>query len=287
MPLDRSVLTFEQAEGLEPLPSQLALKQLSDELRAHLWQFIWNGLERDRHNSDYGSDTIEGIWRRILEHMHVFKFHRMIDEFDPHYDKRISEIKSIIQYGTYSDVFGWLQAVMRIHPQSAQFGRVVDSILTNCRSAYRVVDGRTIVPLATAEEREAVEKALQALRPSNLQGAFSHLRTAAIELSEGFYADSVRNSIHTVEAVARVITRKDKLSDALAELEKHAEMHQAMKRGFTALYGWTSDEAGIRHPLLEEGDAKVTEADAVFMLGACASFATLLVAKGRAAGMLA
>jgi hypothetical protein len=40
------------------------------------------------------------------------------------------------------------------------------------------------------------------------------------------------------------------------------------------LYGFASDEHGVRHPLLDKGDASVTEEDAMFMLGTCASLVT-------------
>jgi hypothetical protein len=35
---DRKQSTFEQAEGADPLPNQLKLKQISPELRAALWR---------------------------------------------------------------------------------------------------------------------------------------------------------------------------------------------------------------------------------------------------------
>ncbi len=38
--LDRRALTFEQAEGLAPLPSQLKRDELSKELRAKLWAYL-------------------------------------------------------------------------------------------------------------------------------------------------------------------------------------------------------------------------------------------------------
>ena len=49
--------------------------------------------------------------------------------------------------------------------------------------------------------------------------------------------------------------------------------------------GYTSDEDGIRHALLEEQE-KVDIADAVFMFGACTSFTAYLVNKARTAGLL-
>jgi hypothetical protein len=59
-----------------------------------------------------------------------------------------------------------------------------------------------------------------------------------------------------------------------------------MKRGFLSLHGYTSDENGIRHALLEEGAAKVAETDALFMIGACAAFVSYLINKARSAGIL-
>jgi hypothetical protein len=54
-----------------------------------------------------------------------------------------------------------------------------------------------------------------------------------------------------------------------------------MKRGFTNLYGYTSDEKGIRHPLIDDADAKADETDALFMMGACAAFVSYLINKAR------
>jgi hypothetical protein len=41
---DRKRLTFEQAEGAEPLSSQLKLKEVSPELRARLWAIFYRIL---------------------------------------------------------------------------------------------------------------------------------------------------------------------------------------------------------------------------------------------------
>jgi hypothetical protein len=44
--LDRTKLTFEQAEGLEPLPTQLKPKELPIRLRNSFWFFLHRRLER-------------------------------------------------------------------------------------------------------------------------------------------------------------------------------------------------------------------------------------------------
>jgi hypothetical protein len=76
-------------------------------------------------------------------------------------------------------------------------------------------------------------------------------------------------------------------SKALAKLEAKFGIHGALKKGFTAIYGYTSDAKGIRHPLLEEKEAAVDQMDAMFMLGACAAFVSYLINKGRAAELIA
>jgi hypothetical protein len=86
--------------------------------------------------------------------------------------------------------------------------------------------------------------------------------------------------------VARSLWPSDKLSTALASLEKSAAIHGGLKSGFLAICGYTSDEQGIRHPLIDGPLANVDETDALFMIGACALFVSYLIGKARSAGLL-
>ncbi|MDH3236618.1 MAG: hypothetical protein OEQ29_24125 [Alphaproteobacteria bacterium] len=79
---------------------------------------------------------------------------------------------------------------------------------------------------------------------------------------------------------------KDSLGKALKAIREKIGIHPSLEAGFQKIYGYTSDEGGNRHALLEDR-AKVDQHDAVFMLGACASFVTYLIGKGRAAGLVA
>jgi hypothetical protein len=47
----RKTVTFEQAEGVEPLPRQLRLKELSKELRAKLWFVIHENFDGHAYRS--------------------------------------------------------------------------------------------------------------------------------------------------------------------------------------------------------------------------------------------
>ncbi len=44
---DRKRPTFQQAEGFEPLPAQLLLKEISQELSASLWAIVYTHPSHD------------------------------------------------------------------------------------------------------------------------------------------------------------------------------------------------------------------------------------------------
>ena len=101
------------------------------------------------------------------------------------------------------------------------------------------------------------------------------------------YRNSIKESISAVEAVARLIANDPDLktlSPALRALEEEIDLHPALRVGFDRLYGFTSDEDGIRHAMMEESDLE--SEDARFMLVACSAFVNYLVEKGRKAGLV-
>ena len=73
---------------------------------------------------------------------------------------------------------------------------------------------------------------------------------------------------------------------ALAKLEEKAKIHGALVSGFKSVYGFSSDEQGIRHPLLDKEAPAVNKTDAMFMIGACSAFISYLINKSRCAGLL-
>lgn len=278
-------LTFEQAEGAEALPSQLKLKELSQELRAILWRVVSDSLFASRRFPDHARHAhLDEPWLSILRDMYTFRYHRM--QFANRADVLIAEVKNIFEYGDYVAVFGWLQWVIRQRNCPYNLSRGIDAALHVSRAAYRVLEERTIVPIGSDAELETLKRAFADLAVTEFHGARAHLRNAATELTAGNNPDSIRESIHAVESVVKVLEADGDFSRALAKLESKAAIHGAMKAGFKNLYGFTSDESGIRHPLLEKGTARVDEIDALFMIGACAAFVSYLINKARAAGLL-
>lgn len=127
-----------------------------------------------------------------------------------------------------------------------------------------------------------MQQAIKKIRESGMEGASAHLRDAAKHIKAQEYGDSIADSIHAVESVARVINQNANttLGPALDSLEKaNLLKHPALKDAFKKLYGYTSNEQGIRHALFDKDVPNVGLDEAVFMFGACASFAAYLVNK--------
>jgi hypothetical protein len=275
---DRRKLSFEQAEGAAPLPSQLKLKEISQELRARLWRVIHTRLEEATEYPTMGGDFyLRQPWEGIFRYMHVHRDHRMVDEFRNDASNLTGGVKQIFEKGDYVAIFGWLQYVLRLNTCPSQLAGEIEKELQRGRAAYRVLDRDTIVPIGSDAELKTLKQAFADLTVTEFHGARNHLRKAAEELTAGKYSDSIRESIHAVESVARTLAPDGTLSKALVKLEQSAKIHGGMKAAFNSLYGYTSDEQGIRHAHLNEPSASPDEADALFMIGACAAFVSYLI----------
>jgi len=283
----RKALTFEQAEGLEELPSQLAPRTISADMRVRLWDVVYRSLTATRRSIQYTTRfRIGGPWLGILRNWHLEGLHRFADDFDDSLDLWVRTLRVLFEKGSYHQVLGFLQYVLRQDYPPAGLSAELQSALTASRSAYRVIDDDTIAPFASEAEASTIETALKHLEGTTFKGPRVHLKDAASALSDGDWAASVRESIHAVEAVVRLIGKSNSVDDALKKLANNGHINRNMSAGLVRLYAYTSDEKGIRHPLLEDGDANVDEADALYMLGASASFITYLIGKGRASGLL-
>jgi len=278
-------LTFEQREGVAPLPRQLELGEISNELRAIVWHIFDVHIEA-KSSSMGGASWIDDPWKSILREKWVFRDHRL-EPYSSRYKDRMADLKKVVEYGDYGQFLGLLEWILRRQACPKKFRDHVTWALVKAKSAYRVIDGDTILAISDEAEAETMNKVLGELKAAGLTAPRTHLKRSAEHLTAGLWADAVRESVHAVESVARLLSPGETgLGPALHSLEKAARIHPALKAGFKSIYGYSSDEQGIRHPLVEDHAAQVDETDAIFMLGACASFVSYLIGKGRHAGIL-
>lgn len=88
-----------------------------------------------------------------------------------------------------------------------------------------------------------------------------------------------------IESVAKVISgnTKDSLGGTLDKIKGKLNLHPALERGFKQLYGYTSDDDGIRHALME--DSTCDFEDAKYMLVSSSAFINYLIVKANKAGI--
>lgn len=159
----------------------------------------------------------------------------------------------------------------------------MSDIFKECQLAY-VIDtdsSPTIYPASTPEEGQATIDALGVLKEHGLDGARQHLMQSSSFINKKQWPQSVHESISAVESVARQIAPGTNTSGvALNQVRRDGLLeHRALEQGLGNIYGYTSDEQGVRHSLLDQGQSNVGQDEAVFMLGACASFASYLWRK--------
>jgi hypothetical protein len=277
-------MTFLQAEGLAPLPQQLDLGTISQEFRALVWAVLHSSLATGA-KAEEGLSYHVGVsstWTAILYRWHVMHEHRPADEFDRRFDTQKNLLKNIVWNRSYADVFELLTFIVR-DPECPDWLRDgIEDALTRSRAAYRLV-GNTIFPICSDEEAATLDRAFASLRESEFGGARSHMEAAGELLTKGDFAGSVRESIHAVESVAKLIEPKGStLGDALQRLDKAGRINPNLKRGLNALYDYSSDERGIRHAKVFGPEAAVDETDALLMLGSCAAFVTYLIQRSQA-----
>lgn len=285
---DLQKLTFSQAQGYEELPCPLKLEELPTEARTHIWNVFYLCLEESREPHPYRSSPFQvvGAWAEILWAKHFVHDHRALDEWNTQFDSIRSELRHGIETLPFNKVFDLIQFVLRHRACPKEFTATMKLAFTRCRLAYTIDEGPppTIVPAVTPEEGSAVVEALRTLRESGMGGAAAHLRNASESINTRDWAGSVRESIHAVESVARQLdpAASTTLGPALRTLQKNGSLHPALEHAFNKLYGYTSDEQGIRHALLDPSGNKVGMDEALFMLSACASFSSYLRRKHTA-----
>jgi hypothetical protein len=284
--LDRDSLTFLEAEGLAPLPQQLELRTITRHTRALLWQVVDHLL---KETSEIGAHTeyqwVVGFdWKMITYRWHVEHEHLPSDEHRNLFSFQHDALKNIIWNKGYADVYELITFILRSPTCPASFPTRISKALEDSRAAYRI-RGKTVFPMASEAEAALLDRAFDSLEAPCFSGSRSHLEAAGGLLSEGDFAGSIREAIHAVESVGKVVEPKaGTLSDVLKRLDSSGRINPNLKRALNALYDYSSDEQGIRHARVFGPEASVDEADALFMLGACAAFITYLTIRAAPAG---
>lgn len=276
--------SFSQRHGYSPLKSAFQRESIDSPLRTKLWNIlkvmIWDRYESHNRSYDELTKRIDLMVRRLWFNY----FNRDLDELPDFYERygkkgAYDVLKDYFCSCQWFEIYDLLETIANDQSEllSDDARKWVNNVLEEHNAAYRFV-GTEIAEITDKNEIQAIETALK----TSDSPVRTHLDAALRMLSDKVapdYRNSVKESISAVEAACRLVTGNTSatLGDALKRVQN---LHPAMSRAFSSLYGYTNDASGIRHSLTDE--ATITYADAKFMLVTCSAFVSYLKVAANA-----
>lgn len=273
-------MSFSQRKGLKPTKLPLQVDRVSQELRNALWDclnvfyFSEVGLNSMRW-PDYSAAAqyplILNMWTRYFKHT--------LDRLPGKWIDLHKRIRDYFFECEWNEVYDYIEFILNSGSWQTDNGFIncCNSALEREFSAYRLV-GTRFAQIADELEIKEIEQGLASPWDSVREHLSRALELASDRRSPD-YRNSIKESISAVESLSVLLSGRKgaKLADAMKELEKKTRIHGALRQAFESLYGYTSDEEGIRHALLSE--SKLELEDAMFMLSACSAFVNYVTAK--------
>ena len=194
--------------------------------------------------------------------------------------------KYIVESKEWYVIFDFIERYLSIsktdiaNKMTKEFNRILEEEV----SAYRIVD-KQVVPITNESELATITEA----KKTPYQSVNTNISKALdlfADRRNPDYENSIKESISAVESMCCIITGMSgagaTLGKAIKKLkDKGVHIHSAMESAFTSLYGYTSDEGGIRHGSIDFSNAP--SEDAKFMLVSCSAFVNYLIEKWRKA----
>lgn len=275
---------FSSRIGVAEVPQVIQIDGMSEALRNSIWNFIVSLF----------NDTDSGWWS-VAEHVSQFFLKLPVDDLPLYNIRRREWIKHHLYAMKWFEVYDFVEFIclqytnIRTHTpwNKAKLQAVFNKIFEVELSGYRFIGGE-LVPISSTAEVAAIEGAVEFTARTGLAGAHAHI-VAALQLlgkrPDPDYRNSVKESISAVESMAKQLggPGAQGLAGALDELGKKLPIHGALRSAFVKLYGYTSDESGIRHAILDEPNVAYDEAK--YMAVVCSAFVNFLGAKAQAAGI--
>ena len=281
---------FSDRRGIKPINTKMQLDELDKRTRigiANLLREWYDDREFAQYRFDFCERLLKDIYSEFVDEqsrcMIRYQNNDIIESYIylPISENSYDEVLTIVEYIT-NYFLQWQMSQYQkgvLYYDSIDYKAEINELFQREYVGYRFIDGE-ITPISDDIEVAEIEKSLDI----EFQGCKSHIKKALGFLSDREnpdYKNSIKESISAVESICQIIAQNSKatLGEALKKLEEHGvKIHEAMKKSFSSLYGYTSDEGGIRHC---EGmfESNVTFEEAKFMLVSCSAFVNYLIAE--------
>lgn len=271
-------MRFSEKYGYRPIRESLQIESIDADLRTALWnslnRYFWDEVNDSGYNMFAVNPRIAEFSRNLWENL----YKKPLDNLSGSWQEVLKIIRTYFFGCEWYEVYDFLEFTVQNFPYDTKKIFVIscNAALEKEMSAYRIIDD-IVTRITNQQELAEIELALQ-----NRQAPFTtHLQRALELLSDRKnpdYRNSIKESISAVESlIAKIFCQKATLGQLVKRLEDEIGLHPALGRAFSNLYGYTSDEDGIRHAILES--QTVTFDDAKFFLVTCSAFINFVNAK--------
>ena len=256
-------------------------ESISDELRRRIWNLFYQfeikegGLASKRIGLALnGGQTIE---EKIVDRCGLL--------INPVGKGRTAEEQlkdNILKFFRWYEVYDFVELHLSYLNDDEKKERIkkYNELFEQEKAGYRIVSGE-IAPITNESEIRIIEQATDTAFESVNQHMQKALNFYA-DIKEPDYENSIKESISAVEAMCCIITGMSGANSSLGKTikklkENGIHIHSSMENAFSSLYGYTSDEDGIRHGGIDFKNAPAE--DAKYMLISCSAFVNYLIEK--------
>lgn len=279
---------FSETHGMGSCNTQMQLNDLDDRTRIILFNKITEHLSWYYANKD-GAIYNDGAFHKedALYRSISSACGKIADPNIHYYIKFLNEyLQDVIPTALYNEVFDLVELICKLCICGEELSKKVNDVFKQEYVGYRFVDGR-IIPITDENEIKSIEEACG----SKFEGPRIHIKKAVgfiADRERKDYKNCIKESISAVESICSIIVEDENatLGKAIKQLKDNGlTIHPALEKAFLNLYGYTSDEGGIRHSeSMFESD--VTFEEAKFMLVSCSAFVNYLIANyGKVGGV--
>ena len=260
---------FSEREGYKNI-SKLDPEVMPDKVRNR----IWNSVKKFLNKNSNRNKVIENTWDRFFK-----------EDIDNLNGKRVTgigvvynlkEIKLKFYNLKWFEVYDFIEFILKnLRGDTIGLKKKIEKIFEDEKVPYRIIN-KKITQISSKSEAREVEAVLE---NEDLSESKNHIKKALIHFSKNpnpDYCNSIKESISAIEALARNITGNEK--GTLGDLVKSLNIHPAFKDGINSLYGWTSDEGGIRHAE-KETEFVISKEEARYMLVTSSALVNYIISK--------
>lgn len=270
---------FSQRNNPEFQEVPIQKESMNIELRNTIWNVIYVFILQ-KHSNGGTSFANSPVLKSFFENLYMFHLKQPIDGISHFKSDQLERFKQFFYNSGWDEVYDLVEFIYSWHyfddEQKDSFKSLINESLEIENSAYRMLNGH-VAEIVSKEEVEEVQSAI------GLSGKYfsvkEHINQAVSLLSDRKnpdYRNSIKESISAVESLASIVVgEKGTLGQLIKALENRKVIPPSIKTAYTALYGYTSNEDGIRHAMLDKSDLNYT--DARYMLIVCSAFVNYVI----------